>query len=543
MSTGNDNNSNNDEFDQFIENLSSQDEQVKKKALDILEKRARRNHYIEKVIEKLKDLILEDIPDIWIKTGNVLNYYFQNYISYIWYSFQAETFFNKLIELQNENRDIRKRAFSYLSRQRVRKPGRNWTFFTFKEVESYKRKLSSKDLAIRQKTTNELLKKVKENCNISELINPLRDLLIDEDKQVKWDAAFTLTNFYGKFTTVTYGYYMEHVELLKSSNKNDIINSLQFLESLTMPDLVSDRDERDIGFAIPAISALLNESDIEIRKMALQTIHTALKEGQDVSDSLPSIIKILSENDIELHEKAGFILRDMAMDETNLSVHITQLQVLLNSKSDPVKFGVADALTAYYGYNNNSVGINKLLSHEDKDVRQETAGTLEQMWRKSNDFTVNPFLNKLKALLKDNEKEVRLVAARSLVSICKISEKTIVSLTIPILKEALVDPERKIRLTAAHNLKSINEYEIDISSAIPNLLKALDDEHEDIAKLIFETIMKFIKRVKNAELVMEKINEYNLITPKDHLKKLIAKCNRYLQKEKKAKKGKKRKKK
>jgi len=531
----------NGELDKLIKKLTSSDISIKKNALTILKKKVRRNIDIAKTISALEKSILLKNEDIWKVSADVLNYYFQNFVSYIWYSFPAERFFNNIRNLYNENKEIRKNAVAYLNRERRRTPGRGWKFLSETETKDFEKKLASKDTNTRRIATKELETKVKNNENIYRFILILRDLLIDEDKKIRGSAGFALTYFYGTFTSVTYGYYMEHVYQLENKDKNVVIDHLSFLESLTSPDMVSDRDEHDIGFAIPVISTLLSEEDKDIKKHSLKTIQASLHQGQDVSDSLPSIITVLTSNEVEFHEKASFILRDIAMDKTDLARYEGQLLDLLASKSDPVKFGTADALTAYYAHNNNVDSVNTLLAHEDKDVRQEAIGTLEQIKSKVYGFNMNPFIERLKELLNDNNKEVRLVSARSLVNVCKTSQKPIVSLTIPILKEALSDPEMKFRLNAANNLKIIAEYEINISSAIPNLTKVLDDEHKDVGKLASDAIMKFIQRNKDAELVMEKINEYNLVKTKPNIKRLVAKCNKILKKGKKKTKKKKKK--
>ena len=371
-----------------------------------IEELARNGEDISSSLESLKDLLPEEKIEIYLPVANALTYFYDNYISYIWYAFQYHDYFYHLDSLKSKNVKDRKKGLEYLDRHRLRKPGRGWKYLTDSEAESIKKQLTSSNSQTRIRTFQSLPKVVKEGLNIYSIITEIRDGLLDEQEEIMWGAARALTEYYGKFTSVTYGYYMQHVDKLYSKDINEIISGAEFLSYLTTPDMVSDRDERDIGFAIPCLTVLLTHENRQVRVAAFDAIRAAIGEGQSIIDAIPFVINIISGKRKEFQEKSVFILREAVKNDLDISKYLPTLYQLLNSDRMHVKFGIADTLALFHGNRNEWKEFNKLLQHPDKDIVQEVVGTLKHLKYGAN---TAPYIPRLVELLFEDDKDLQKV--------------------------------------------------------------------------------------------------------------------------------------
>lgn len=375
-------------------------------AIQEVEDAARKGEYISNSLEFMKNLLLEENNDVYLSVANALTYFYDNYISYIWYTFPYHDYFYHLDLLKSQTIKDRKKGLEYLEHRRLRKPGRGWKYLTDQEVPLLKKQITSLNNNIRIQTFQSLPKKVENGLNIYSVINEIRNALLDQQEEIKWGAARALTQYYGKFTSVTYGYYMQHVDKLHGEDVNEIISGAEFLSYLTTPDMISDRDERDIGFAIPCLAVLLKHENRQVRVAAFDAISAAVNEGQSIIDAIPFIINIISGKRKEFQEKSVLILREAVKYDIDISDYLQTLLEKLNSDRMNVKLGIADTLALFYGNRNEWKEMDTLLHYNDKDVRQEVVGTLKHL---NYDADKAPYIPRLIELLFEDEEDVQKI--------------------------------------------------------------------------------------------------------------------------------------
>ncbi len=261
---------------------------------------------------------------------------------------------------------------------------------------------------------------------------------------------------------------MAHLlEKLKSSKVQERRDAVSMLINRTVFDWVADRDEREIDFAIPDLAKALSDPDEEVRKLASEAIRIQQTsfDCKSVFEAVPAIIEVLLDKRREhIRAKASLIFRDVVMEEYKISKIIPSLVKLLTDSNDSVKFGVADALTFYFASKGQWEEVSKLLNHEDKDVRQEAAGTLGH-YQTTTKVDITPLIPDLVSLLSNENKDVRFVAARSLAKVANKVENLKPSLEI--LVDFLSDAEKKVRNNAIRSLADSLQYKINCRSNLP----------------------------------------------------------------------------
>ncbi|MFX0098429.1 MAG: leucine-rich repeat domain-containing protein, partial [Candidatus Hodarchaeota archaeon] len=289
---------------------------------------------------------------------------------------------------------------------------------------------------------------VKKKGDIVSAYPSLREALHHESREIRWKAAEILTTCMhsGEYNLKIYG---DAIIKLKNGTDQEKIDATRWLVGIATPDLVSDRDERYIDWAVPSLAAALSDDNQEVVVGAIKALRAALSEKQDIYDAIPSAIKVLQSSGDEERKAASFLIQQAALAKLDLSDFVPRLQPLLSSEFEPVKFGVTDSLAIFFGIKENWHELRKLLFHADKDVRQEAAGSIAQGY----DIKVKKVLPELKKLLEDDEEDVRLVAAMTISTKIYDNENKVEAM--PVLMAALEHDDDEHRGYASAAIKSI----------------------------------------------------------------------------------------
>jgi HEAT repeat protein len=256
---------------------------------------------------------------------------------------------------------------------------------------------------------------------------------------------------------------------LKSSATKKKIERIESLIQSTVFDWVTDREERDIGYAVPFLVKALSDKDEKVRNLAHRAIAIEMSEFDKkcVFEVMPSIIKILfNKKRDEIRRNAVLLLRDAVTGYFgsgrgyNISEDIPRLTELLTDSNESVKFGIADILTWYYANKRKEGKVIELLMHEDKDVRQEAAGTLDHMV-----LDIEPYIPHLVKLYSEKDKELRLRAATTVVGRSREFED--LSPTISLLIELSQDKRHLIKINTFQALGISVDKNINCSGKIP----------------------------------------------------------------------------
>ncbi|NVM00872.1 MAG: hypothetical protein HWN67_00930 [Candidatus Helarchaeota archaeon] len=479
----------------ILNDLKSSDPTIKREIARILIDLAKNGENISPTFPSLNKVLSDKDEEVRLLVAEAFKFYYSNYISYYCRLYSYDDFSKNINDLKSPKKEEQVRALNRLnSYTQWADKGIGWRYLHQKTIDKLISDLKSSDPAIRKKSARTLRDAVKNSMNIFDAVPALKTTLYDKDSEVRWLAAEALAHYYGMYTNTTYGYYSGNIDRLKSPNVKDKISAANFLASLTTPDLVSDRDERDISFTIPLLTLLLFDKNIKAKKAALTAIRNAQSEGQMITDAIPAVFEMISDKNKKIQDIAIFIFRDLVSSEFDISNYINDLTKLLS-----INWGVADVLTLYYANQQNWKEIEKLLNHSDKDVRQETVGTLNHVkWS----LDISPIFPALKKLLSDPDKEVKFVAARTLVDRTKDTKS--LSATVPIFTTALSDSEKKMRLNAAFNLKKVAEKGVDISEAVDELKTTSKEKNDQIRNLSLDALKIFKKKRKKAKVKKKK---------------------------------------
>ena len=183
--------------------FKSSDGSINLEAIIKVEKLARNGEDISDSLDSLKDLILVKEKKIYSRVANALTFFYDNFISYIWYSFKYHDYFQSIDFLNHQDVKKRKEAIEYLEQHRHRKPGREWKYLDDAEIASLKEKLNSPNKKIRKDIFQLLPEKVKNGLNIYCIITELRNALMDNLDEIRWGAALALTHYYAFFPCQT----------------------------------------------------------------------------------------------------------------------------------------------------------------------------------------------------------------------------------------------------------------------------------------------------------------------------------------------------
>jgi len=296
--------------------------------------------------------------------------------------------------------------------------------------------------------------------------------------------------------------FEEIKEKLIDATNEEKIRELDFLADVTVPNMVQDRDERNIEYAMPFLAALLFDGDEKVRISALRTIRAAQGDNQDISLTLPAIFDIISHKNDKTQLESLFLIRDAVMSPfkmPDITDYLPILEKTLKSEYEEAKWAAADILTYFFAKNGRWDKVAELLQNSDKDIRQEAAGTLTRLNCKID--SVYPVLKKM---LSDEYEEVRIVAARTIVY--KSEKKADVIKTIPVVMKELDNQNEENRIYASDivyrliniflnkNRKdpSLNEkLWAPIAGIIPHIEKRLDDSNIKVVENISKALIRY----------------------------------------------------
>lgn len=464
------------EIEGLIKELKSKDRKIKLNAILRLRDLAKKGVNVRKGLEQLKKSLISKDKEVYEPSAEVFLYFYQHFVSL--YCSNYGSLPETLRDLKSSNKSIREKSASYLQHYSIRSSSRQWKYIRKEEMESIIEKLNNGDKQQRLDAAKQLFKLIKDNFEIQEAIPHVKGHLEDSDEEVRWMCAEVLERYIGIYTDTSYSYTMKNIREYSPEKKFSFAENMGYAAQY---DIVSDRDERDISFALPKLTLLISDDIAKVRKAAIQAIRTAQGE-HDISIAIPSIINVLQNIKYKnIHSPASGILKEAIKEGFKLKPYITDLRELLSSEStsndlkkeivliirqaveekldisdeisllesllsssnEEVKFGAADTLAYFYINNKSWKMLTELMEHEDKDVRQEAAGTVEHV--KSN-IEVSPILPKLKELLKDEDEEVRFVAARSLFN--KFETLEDIQPAIEIIIDYAIGEEGKLRNNA-----------------------------------------------------------------------------------------------
>ncbi|MBD3342241.1 MAG: hypothetical protein GF353_24280, partial [Candidatus Lokiarchaeota archaeon] len=513
--------------------LQSEKKEIKLSILEDLKQNAKDGFNLFPILDNLEKLLSNKDVEIWRCAADALVYYYRNYISL--YCRNYGNLSEKIIELKDKDKKIRKSAAYFLRTHTRCSEGRNWRYIDSDNMDKLIKDLEREDINVRKKAVKRLKSLSEEFTEITDAVPVLNTLLLDDNEELRLLSAETLGRHIGNYMStlsVRPWFSFEKFKTLKVDEKASYIEGLG--NSATY-DMVSDRDERDISFALPLVAISLKDKNKKIRKAAISTLSIAQSE-HDISSYLPLIISALKNpNYKEVHKQASFILKKQIAEGFDISTHmdyfvnlldsnvdldlkkemifiirkavekgsdmekyIPLLNRLLTSDVEEVKFGIADILALHYASTKKWHHLIQLLEHSDKDVRQETVGTLEQV--KSE---ITHLIPKIKNLLKDNEKEIRFVAARTLLA--RINNIEAITDAISTIAKFTKDPESKIMKNAFGVASKWLDNSIKCKTPIPKskwdriapfieiFEKNLKHKNKDIRINIFRNLTQFYK--------------------------------------------------
>lgn len=297
---------------------------------------------------------------------------------------------------------------------------------------------------------------------------------------------------------------------LKSKDVETRRNAVKTILDITYFDWVADRDERDIDFAIPALVESLNDPDKEVRELALTAIRTEHIQFNEkcVFLFMDKIIDVLfDEQRNELHQPISHLLKDAVVKGYDLSEHVERLSTFLKLQGEhPVKLGVADSLTFHFAVKTRWKELKALLTHEDKEIRQEAAGTLGR-YELASKIPRSKLISNLESGLKDENEEVAFVTARSIISRSRDPDELMPAVNL-VLSMAKDHPDKKLKNNAIMALKSLLDNNISCNS------KFYTEKKMDLLEPVFNFLEKlyFSNQNKYKKMLVRTIIIYYLHT-------------------------------
>ncbi|MHA1302022.1 MAG: hypothetical protein ACTSO9_21610, partial [Candidatus Helarchaeota archaeon] len=225
--------------------------------------------------------------------------------------------------------------------------------------------LGNLDLKIRKKTAFIFEEMAKCGKKLDSVITTLSNALSEEDIEIRWAIADAMMYYYVvhnlHYGSWKYDYYGKYIYDLKTPDATKKLSTIKWLHEITTPDLVSDRDERDISFFIPALTVVLFDENKKVKLSAINTIRAAYSDYHDIKVAVPSIVKIaLSEKDKEVQDGAIFALRGIT-DKINFSNYISLFNELLD-----INWGIADVQITEIGMKLENCYLIKIKKSDKK---------------------------------------------------------------------------------------------------------------------------------------------------------------------------------
>ncbi len=353
------------------------------------------------------------------------------------------------------------------------------------EQDVYKKLLDNEITEDKVKALKYLRDELEKNEDITTFRKNLQKLLCDKNRNIRWETAEMLTQLEKKKNSYrqTYDSITKH---LRDGTNQEKLNAAIWLIDVTIPTMLSDRDERNIEGAMPMLIAGLFEDDLDVEMKCLEAISSAQHDDQDIDDAYPSLLAILLERPEKQRILAALIFRDSIVRDIDLTDFIPSFYCYLSDPLEKVKWAISDALTYYHAVKENYKEVEKLLFHRDKDIRQEAAGTLAQGYR----IKIQNLLPALKKLLGDESKEVALVAAKTIVGAAQDIED--IKPTLNIIAKQIKDEKEEVKIYSAKIIATaIGKY----ARKYDTLVKLNNNDPEAVWKsiqpiiLVLETVL------------------------------------------------------
>ena len=514
--------------------LKNKDIAVKKEALIFLKTAAKEGRDISNALDDLSIILALKNEILWRLAAEIINFHHSNFISF--YCRNFGNFLNTIKNLYSSKQKERTEAARYLRTFTTYREsdGRKWNYMDGEKIDQLIIQLQSSEVKERINGAKNLALASKNNSEITKAIPSLTNHLTDENEKVRWACADALGYYIGYYMGANYEYASER---LKKGTIDERAKYAGLLASTTLYDMVTDRDERDISFSIPSLTVMLFEKNAKLQNSAMEALRCAqgehnlemvipamieilkdgdkknlhknasqilqhtIKEGLNASWYIPDLIYIINQNPRgDLRKEIVLILRSAVIKGYKLGNDIKLLMEFLNDEMQEVKFGATDTLAYFFVLNKNWDALERLMEHKDKDVRQEAAGTIEQI---PSNIDINPILPKLKNLLKDEIRDVRFVAARTIMA--KYKDINSIIAAMPILIEATSNEGELIQKNAFYSITSWMNNNIKCNSEIPQ------SEWDKIEPLI-PILQKICKHKKHRKRAAESLAQYYIHT-------------------------------
>ncbi len=529
--------------EELLKKLEDKTLSIKLNALSELKNLAKKGENIKDALNVLNELLLSKRSEIWQEIGKIMKYYYQYFVSF--YCRNYNNFPQAMEELLSSRQDIRKKAAQFLTTFMLLSEPRRWNLINEKRISQLTKELESNQIENILKVTAEISDLAKEYHDITPFTKYLEEGLANANEQVRWNCANALGYYisnYIKNSTHDYTYVLKNI---RNSNQEEKLSFLDFLGSSTAHDLVSDRDERDISHALPLVGILLFDKNMQVREEAIKVLLAATNEhsleiltpvlvkvlldikmsniheptasifkdlirnGLDISPFLDKILEIFTiDNNEDLKLELILILRKAVEEELDVTKSIPMITNLLDDRNEKIKFGAADTLSYFYARTARWKDLESLLQHEDKDVRQEAAGTLKVVKK---EYDLTPIISKLMLLLKDQEKEVRFIAARTLLNKFKVIED--ITSAIPLMAKFTSDSDPNLVNNAFIVLSNWIRDNITCKSPIPRVkwhhvqpfIHVMENrkmnQSRNIKKAIIESLAQYYVHVKQFDKI------------------------------------------
>jgi hypothetical protein len=275
------------------------------------------------------------------------------------------------------------------------------------------------------------------------------------------------------------------------------------------------------------LAACVSDEPFGVCLAALKAIRASITED-DIRLAVPAVVKALGQKSKSVRKMAALVVRDLAMGKQSatLAAHLELIATLLEDGCDEVKMAIADGLTYYYAKCDDWDRVDDLLSHSDKDVRQEAVGTLKVGY----DLDTQHIVSRAKRLLDDESADVRLVAARTLCEKARTPEDAFVAF--PLVARRLPHQDDEQRLYAARTIhtalynvlypsrESTVEKRIDwtpFQAILPQMKQAMEDSSAKVKVSIGSSLCYYYLRNERPDDIIALLKS----TKGDSRKKLL----------------------
>jgi HEAT repeat protein len=325
-------------------------------------------------------------------------------------------------------------------------------------------------------------------------LQPLLELLKDEDAGVRWSAAYVLGNLKDSATLPALLVALQDKHILVRRGAAEALGNLK--DSTALPALLVALQDKAVEVRRSAVQALSNlkapavlsallaalqDEEAKVRRSAAEALGN-LKD----SAVLPALLAALQDKDAEIRWRAAQVLGNLKD-----SAVLPALLAALQDKDAEVRWVAAQVL----GNLKDPAALSALLAalqDEDVEVRWRAAQALGEL----KDPAALPALL---AALQDEEAKVRRSAAYVLGNFED-------SAVLPALLAALQDDDAWVRFSAAEALGNLKD-----PAALPALLAALQDKDAEVRSGAAEALGNFEGSAVLPALLAALQDEYTLV--------------------------------